>query len=70
MDEQLQTDHGASDRPLLFGRVLDGHGGARPVGWAEAQAWHPAAPGEVLWVHLNRTVPGVQEWLEGALNIP
>ena len=70
MDEQLQTDHGASDGPLLFGRVLDGHGGARPVGWAEAQAWHPAAPGEVLWVHLNRTVPGVQEWLEGALNIP
>lgn len=50
--------------PMLFGRVLDGRGGARIVDWKEAQRWHPGAEGEVLWLHLLRTHPGVQKWLE------
>ena len=53
------------DGPLLFGRVLDGQGGGRPIGWAAARDWQPAAPNEVLWLHLCRSQPGVQEWLEG-----
>jgi zinc transporter len=65
-----QTDDTETDTPLLFGRVLDGKGGGRPIRWDEAKAWHPAAPGEVLWLHLCRSRPGVQEWLEGALGIP
>lgn len=56
--------------PLLFGRVLDGKGGARPIEWGEAQGWTPAAPGEVLWLHMHRACPGAQEWLESALAIP
>lgn len=59
-----------SDTPLLFGRVLDGAGGARPIGWEEAQRWEPAAPGEVLWLHLCRNRTGVQAWLESELAIP
>lgn len=57
------------ETPLLFGRVLDGKGGGRPIGWDEARGWQPAAPGEMLWLHLCRTRPGIQQWLEGGLGI-
>lgn len=63
-------DEAELDGPMLFGRVLDGKGGGRPIGWAEARDWRPAAPGEVLWIHLCRNRPGVQEWLETSLAIP
>ncbi len=59
-----------TDTPLLFGRVLDGQGGAREIGWDEAQDWQPGHPGEVLWLHVCRNRPGVQEWLESQLKIP
>ncbi|WP_374407940.1 zinc transporter ZntB [Pelagerythrobacter sp.] len=64
------TDDGETGTPLLFGRVLDGKGGARAIGWEEAQGWRPGAPGEVLWLHLRRTAGGVYEWLQSALSIP
>ena len=64
------TDINEMDGPMLFGRVLDGAGGGRPVTWAEAKGWQPGTPGEVLWVHLCRNRPGVQEWLESELAIP
>jgi len=55
---------------LLFARVLDGAGGARTIGWDEAAAWQPGAGGETLWVHLDRTVAGVADWLKTGLGIP
>ena len=58
------------DNPLLFGRVLDGNGGGREIGWDEAQGWRPAAPDEMLWLHLCRTCPGVYDWLQAELGIP
>ncbi|MBX7528522.1 zinc transporter ZntB [Qipengyuania vesicularis] len=64
------TDDTETESPLLFGRVLDGQGGARPIGWEEAQGWRPADPGEVLWLHLCRSRPGVQAWLESELHVP
>jgi zinc transporter len=71
MDENISaTDDETAEGALLFGRVLDGRGGGRPIGWEEAQGWQPRAPGEVLWLHLCRTEPGVREWLEGELGIP
>ena len=57
------------DGPMLFGRVLDGQGGGRAITWEEAKTWAPAAPGEVLWLHICRNRPGVQAWLE-TLDIP
>ena len=66
----VQTDDTEIDTPLLFGRVLDGKGGGRPILWEEAKTWRSGAPGEVLWLHLCRNRPGVQEWLDTALNIP
>jgi len=68
-EEQPPTDDAELDGPLLFGRVLDGKGGARPIGWDEARSWQPAAPGEILWVHLHRNRPGVTEWLGEGLQI-
>ncbi len=56
--------------PLLFGRVLDGRGGAREIHWEEIRHWQPANPREILWVHLNRTAEGMQDWLEQCLGIP
>lgn len=60
----LDHEDVAPDGPLLFGRILDGHGGARAITWAEAQDWDAPKEGEVLWLHLMRTEPGVQAWLE------
>ncbi|RPF71865.1 zinc transporter ZntB [Aurantiacibacter spongiae] len=59
-----QTDDVKLDGPLLFGRVLDGRGGARPIGWDEARTWRRAEDGEVMWLHLCRNKPGIEEWLE------
>lgn len=65
------TDHHhSSDGPLLIGRVLDGRGGGRAIGWAEAQSWDAGDGREVLWLHLDRTVAGVREWLQDRLRIP
>ena len=64
------TDDTQTDTPLLFGRVLNGQGGAREIGWDEAQGWQPAAPGEVMWLHVCRNRDGVQDWLESELRIP
>ena len=68
--EQQQTDDVKLDGPMLFGRVLDGKGGGRKISWAEAQDWSPAAPDEVLWVHLCRNPPETAEWLEHGLQLP
>ena len=64
------AERDAPDGPLLFGRILDGQGGGRPIGWEEARIWQPQAPHEVMWVHLCRNKPGVQEWLEEQLGVP
>ncbi len=64
------TDDKHCDGPLLIGRVLDGHGGGRLVSWERAQGWQPKAKHEVLWLHLDRTQPGVTEWLQSELGIP
>ncbi|MCJ2188755.1 zinc transporter ZntB [Novosphingobium beihaiensis] len=70
MNETVPTDESDEALPLLFGRVLDGKGGGRPIGWADVPHWQPAQPGEVLWVHLLRTHEGVQQWLQDCLRIP
>ena len=64
------TDETPTDSPLLFARVLDGRGGGKPLSWDEVQGWRPAAEGEVLWMHLRRTVPGVEAWLEAEFGMP
>ncbi|WP_246586757.1 zinc transporter ZntB [Stakelama flava] len=56
------------DTGLIFARVIDGKGGARPIDWAEAGQWS-AAPGETLWMHLDRTVESVDDWLRDELGI-
>ena len=64
------TDDTETQTPLLFGRILDGRGGARPIGWEDARSWQAAGPDEVLWLHICRNREGVQEWLESELSIP
>ncbi|MEM7665116.1 MAG: zinc transporter ZntB [Pseudomonadota bacterium] len=68
--EAIDTDATEGKGPLIFGRVLDGKGGARAIGRDEVDHWKPAAPGEVLWLHLRRNAPEVQPWLENDLGIP
>lgn len=70
MADMNRTDECDLDGPLLFGRVLDGRGGAREIGWEEARTWQPASDTEILWLHLCRTVEGVREWLMNDLAIP
>ena len=64
------TDDAETQTPLLFGRVLDGKGGGRTIGWDEAQGWSPRSPDEVMWLHLCRNRAGVQDWLEAELGVP
>jgi zinc transporter len=59
------SDAIAAEGPLLFGRLLDGEGGAQPIDWEAAQHWRHGLGREVLWLHFDRTLPGVQAWLEG-----
>lgn len=70
MDEQLYDDQTGEDA-LLFARVLDGKGGGRRIEWEEARGWTPtpARPDEVLWMHVCRNVPGVQDWLEAMIGL-
>ncbi|AXB75374.1 CorA family divalent cation transporter [Novosphingobium sp. P6W] len=69
MTNEMLNDDDHRELPLLFGRVLDGEGGAREIGWEAARDWQPARNGEVLWVHLLRTHPGLEEWLMDDLTI-
>ncbi len=64
------TDDHSPDGPLLIGRVLDCKGGARPISWMAAQGWQAATPGEVLWLHMDRTEPGRAEWLQAEFAMP
>ncbi|MBY6015585.1 zinc transporter ZntB [Qipengyuania gaetbuli] len=64
------TDEISTQTPLLFGRVMDGKGGARPIGWDEAQGWTPQSADEVLWLHLRRDFAGTRLWLENELRMP
>lgn len=59
-----------SETGLLYGRILDGHGGGRDITWEEVQNWSPAKSGEVLWLHFDRTVPAVPAWLLSDLKLP
>lgn len=54
---------------LLFGCVLDGRGGATDVDWESAMVWSPGDSDSVLWLHLDRTVPGVDAWLANKLDV-
>jgi len=67
--DQQRGGEDANGCPLLFGRVLDGKGGAREIGWEEAQGWKRRKAGEVLWLHLLRTCPGTEEWLRDEYGI-
>ena len=64
------TDEISTQTPLLFGRVMDGKGGARLIGWDEAQGWTPQSADEVLWLHLRRDFAGTRLWLENELRMP
>ena len=64
------TDDLVSDNALLFGRILDGKGGGRAIGWADIPGWNPQTEGEVMWLHILRTAPGIYEWLQTALHVP
>ena len=70
LEEQLYDDQTGEDA-LLFARVLDGRGGGRMLGWDEARVWVPSPthPQEVLWMHVCRNRPGVQEWLEDVVGM-
>ncbi|MGX7927059.1 zinc transporter ZntB [Tsuneonella sp. HG094] len=64
------TDDHSCDGPLLIGRVLDGRGGGNHISWERAQGWQPSRPGEVLWLHIDRTQPEMTEWLQSEFGIP
>ena len=71
----LETDHefkaeDFNQTGLLFGRILDGQGGGRDITFDDARNWSPQKPGEVLWVHLDRTIPAVHDWLMSDIQMP
>jgi zinc transporter len=46
---------------LITAYILDGAGGGKQVGWDGIGAWKPEQG--VLWMHLDYSIPNVQEWL-------
>lgn len=60
----------AAETPLIFGGVLDGEGGYRPVDWEYVAGWKAGAGEGTLWLHLDRSHDAAAEWLEQALDVP
>ena len=52
---------------LRFACTLDGQGGCRYLDWAGVRAWRQGDG--VLWVHLERDVPEVQDWVTAECGI-
>ena len=50
-----------NDSGLIMAYILDGKGGGKKVGWDGIASWKPEQG--ILWIHLNYSVAGVQEWL-------
>lgn len=46
---------------LISACILDGKGGAKPVGWKEIRSWKPASG--PIWIHLDRANPEAIKWL-------
>ncbi|WP_119680898.1 zinc transporter ZntB [Indioceanicola profundi] len=69
MTTHQSNDPITPDGPLIHGHMLDGRGGGRRLGWAEARLAEPAE-GEVLWLHLDRKVQETMDWLERESGIP
>ena len=72
MTDETDQDNRTEDdvtHGLLYARVLDGRGGAREIHWDELKNWSQSSPSEVLWVHLDRTIPGVRDWLISQFDI-
>jgi zinc transporter len=46
---------------LIAAFLLDGNGGGQRIGWNEIRQWTPSD--DLLWVHLNFTVPQAQQWI-------
>jgi len=65
-DIEIPTDP-EPGTPLIFGAAF-GADGARPVDWAAARNWTPG-DGRFLWLHLDRTVDGVEAWLRDEAGI-
>ncbi|MGD9812279.1 MAG: zinc transporter ZntB [Sphingobium sp.] len=61
--------HASVSSALIFARALDGAGGARVVGWEELSDWPSAGGDATLWVHLDRTTPGIDTWLSRRLAV-
>ena len=63
MEERaIQPVHG-----LIYGFLLDGHGGGRQLDWQGVRDWQPSDG--YLWVHLDRTAPETAEWLKTAAGV-
>lgn len=56
----------ARDGGLIFARVVAADGTLQTIDWAAAQAWTCRQSGDFLWLHLDRTDPGVIAWLGDA----
>lgn len=69
MNTSQLGDEDGTDGPLLFGRILDGRGGARPIDWAAARDLPPMRDGETLWLHLDRTADELEPWLRATLGM-
>jgi zinc transporter len=47
---------------LICAWMFDGNGGGQALNWEQTKAAQPAA-GQTLWIHLDYSVPVVQDWL-------
>tara|TARA_R110001583_G_scaffold1469_12_gene11567 strand:- start:495 stop:1466 length:972 start_codon:yes stop_codon:yes gene_type:complete len=50
-----------SDNGLIYGFVLDGQGGGKPVDLSQAARWQPEQG--LLWLHFDYTLPQTIDWI-------
>lgn len=65
-----QHEHSGNDDDggLVCAFLLDGEGGARPVGWPQVRDWSPEQ-GEI-WVHLDYTKPSAARYIRDECGVP
>jgi zinc transporter len=66
-DASVGTVSYGSEPGLRFALVLDGHGGARSLGWDEVAQWRPEEG--ILWTHLERDDDAAVQWIVGPAGV-
>lgn len=66
---ESKEDYEDAENGIIFARVLTGTGGSRKIAWEDICGWQPANDQETLWLHMDREIDPVDDWLIAEMGI-